>query len=181
MKPWLLNVLACPICKNHPLNLTILNWEPVSLSPPSSDDQKLLLKELQDDTVSPKAFEVITDQSSSESHQSLLEKIRKILPELQSSTKKTLLDDLTSAHREQINYVYEYFYQEILDGYFQCTSCHRWYPLGNQVKGIPELLPDNLRDPFVDKKFLTKYQTRLPNDLLEQGTPNNLHTEVTKK
>jgi uncharacterized protein YbaR (Trm112 family) len=56
--------------------------------------------------------------------------------------------------------------KEIIDGILTC-SCERWYPI---IGGIPRMLPDNLRDSQVSKRyslFMKKYMDKLPKRLKE--------------
>jgi len=84
MKPWLLNILACPIDKHHPLEAHVFTWETPeeeikknadNAGTPSSEHEKnykQLAKQLTDGTISPPAIKNITDSSESESSKSLL-------------------------------------------------------------------------------------------------------------
>ena len=84
MKPWLLNILACPIDKHHPLEAHFFTWETPeeeiekntdNAGTPSSEHEKnykQLAKQLTDSTISPPAIKNITDSSGSPGSKSLL-------------------------------------------------------------------------------------------------------------
>ncbi|MEM1557664.1 MAG: Trm112 family protein [Thermoproteota archaeon] len=63
--------------------------------------------------------------------------------------------------------------KEILNGILICNKCGRWYPI---VDEIPQLLPDELRDPEEDIAFLNKYVGKVPASVIEEGKPFNLKT-----
>ncbi|MDW7977680.1 MAG: Trm112 family protein [Candidatus Caldarchaeum sp.] len=48
---------------------------------------------------------------------------------------------------------------EVGSGLLECSSCGRWYPI---VDDIPRMLPDDLRDRKLERKFVEKWQGRLP-------------------
>jgi uncharacterized protein YbaR (Trm112 family) len=61
--------------------------------------------------------------------------------------------------------------REILNGILICYKCNRWYPI---VDEIPQLLPDELREPNEDLSFLKKYSEKVPEKILKEGKPFNL-------
>ncbi|MHA1839031.1 MAG: Trm112 family protein, partial [Candidatus Ranarchaeia archaeon] len=131
--------------------------------------------------ISPSAFTYIEDQSGEKEAVSILEKLKE---SLKSSIEETKRDSDLSSNTGLIQHLknlYRYFYREIDAGLMQCPSCRRWYPIGNQVHGIPEMLPDDLRDPAIDLKFLKKFQHKIPKEISEKGLPFNIHfTEKDK-
>lgn len=64
--------------------------------------------------------------------------------------------------------------EEILNGILICSKCNRWYPILDE---IPQLLPDELREPEEDLSFLKKYAEKIPRSILEGGKPFNLKTK----
>jgi len=75
MKPWLLNILACPIDKHHPMDAYFFRWETsaeeikelkTGAAQPSDElkkKHKQLAKQLTDGTISPPAIRKIVDES----------------------------------------------------------------------------------------------------------------------
>lgn len=60
---------------------------------------------------------------------------------------------------------------EINTGALLCKKCYRWYPI---IDEIPILYPDELRKKEDDIKFLQKYETKLPKEIVDAGKPFNL-------
>lgn len=180
MKPWLLNILACPICKHHPLEAFIFQWEDYSPDLPSTEERKLLVNEILDGTISPPAFRVVKDTSKRTDLHELLNVVNTALETL-SGRDKALTSNLNAASEKLVDQVYNYFHHEVEQGLLRCSSCERWFPIGNQVKGIPEMLPDDLRDKARDKAFLASVKDVLPSTVAEQGKPVNLGTSLPEK
>ena len=86
MKPWLLNILACPMCKHHPLTAYILSWETPSeeianilseAGKPREEYRRAYrhtVRQLMDGTISMDAMKSINDLSGEESALKMLEK-----------------------------------------------------------------------------------------------------------
>jgi uncharacterized protein YbaR (Trm112 family) len=66
---------------------------------------------------------------------------------------------------------------EIVEGLITCPKCLRWYPIKDE---IPEMLPDELREKKDELIFLRKWQTQIPENILTEGKPFNIRTEVKK-
>ncbi|WP_371803726.1 Trm112 family protein [Candidatus Lokiarchaeum ossiferum] len=47
---------------------------------------------------------------------------------------------------------------EIEDAVIQCHECKRWFPV---FENIPQMLPDNVRDPELDQQFLEKWSHKI--------------------
>lgn len=60
---------------------------------------------------------------------------------------------------------------EINEGILVCDSCKRWYPI---IDDIPHMLPDDLRKPDEDLKFLERWKEKIPAEIAERGEPFNL-------
>ncbi|MCL2690708.1 MAG: Trm112 family protein [Candidatus Bathyarchaeota archaeon] len=60
---------------------------------------------------------------------------------------------------------------EITEGIIICPSCHRWYPIRDE---IPEMLPDELRKGAEDLPFLKKWKDQIPENIVNDGKPFNL-------
>ncbi|MCS6768337.1 MAG: methytransferase partner Trm112 [Candidatus Nitrosocaldus sp.] len=54
--------------------------------------------------------------------------------------------------------VFEERDDEIVEGLLTCTECKRLYPI---TKGIPVLLPDELRDKKMEQEFFNRWRDRL--------------------
>ena len=59
--------------------------------------------------------------------------------------------------------VERHFAVEVEEGLLVCQACSRWFPV---TGGLPELLPDHLRDPDRDSVLLGKCARHLPPDLI---------------
>ena len=60
--------------------------------------------------------------------------------------------------------------EEIQEGLIVCSKCLCWYPIRN---GLPELLPDYLRNEKDEIAFLKKWRKSFPKKILEEGKPYN--------
>lgn len=47
---------------------------------------------------------------------------------------------------------------DIMEGVLICSTCKRLYPI---IKGIPVLLPDELRDKAMEQEFFDRWKNRL--------------------
>lgn len=61
--------------------------------------------------------------------------------------------------------------EEIIEGLLVCAQCMRWYPI---IDEIPQMLPDDLREPREDLAWLEKWKHQAPKDVLAQGKPFRL-------
>lgn len=61
--------------------------------------------------------------------------------------------------------------EEIVEGIIVCPKCLRWFPIRN---GIPEMLPDELRNKKEEIDFLIKWRDKIPEKILLEGKPFNL-------
>ncbi|MCX6649667.1 MAG: hypothetical protein NTV61_09835 [Candidatus Bathyarchaeota archaeon] len=171
MKPWLLNLLACPIDKHHPLEAYFFRWETktedidrvaAEAGKPKKeleDKYRILKKQLGDGTISPPAIAAIKDLTGSKAAASLHAKAEKLL---QGKPEK----------KEDIDTLYSYMNTlELGEGLLFCHECNRWYPIGSAVEGIPELMPDELREPEKDLEWLKKWKKVTPEGVLSGGKP----------
>ena len=161
MKPWLLNILACPICKEHPLTTYVLDVTKNRLK-----DKKGLAGELvvhhQRGVLSEPSLEPVHNLSKDKAFDQRLAKARKVFAAL--SKQKPDAQDLLP--------LVEYFHGlEIQVGALRCEKCERWYPIGSRVETIPELLPDAGRDKKADITFLEKHRDVLPKVIVTGSKP----------
>ena len=155
MKPWLLNLLACPIDKHHPLEAYFFSWENGKPRIYSIDQTERLKKQLYDGTISVSALKSIQDLT--ENRYSL---------ELYSNVMKFIDSDMVDWELEVLHQ-----YLNVLDvkiGLLWCPECGRWYPIGSSVETIPELLPDHFRDKERDALFLERWKDKLPGKVKER-------------
>ena len=59
----------------------------------------------------------------------------------------------------------------IVDGVLLCGKCKRFYPI---IDEIPVMLPDSLRNRKEDLEFLSRWRSRLPKSVVEEGKPWSL-------
>ncbi|MBS7638686.1 hypothetical protein KEJ49_07410 [Candidatus Bathyarchaeota archaeon] len=188
MRPWLLNILACPMDKHHPLEAYFFTWE--------TDDQKMkaislgagevshhfrkgyghLAKQIRDGTISPPAIRAIRDLSESEYSKLLLEKAIEAIGRLEA-VGEISEDELLRGFGREIDVLYRFLNLiEVDEGLLVCTNCGRWYPIGSAVETIPELLPDELRDKDKDLSWMEKWRRLIPINVVEDGKPFNLRS-----
>ena len=186
MKPWLLNVLACPIDKHHPLDAYFYKWEtsPEELEKINSEagkpnqhfakQYKHLAKQIIDGTISLPSLKAIVDQADSSAALELQGDMAKFIDKLSFEEDKTEAS-LISKYPEGIDVLYRYLnLLEVEEGLLHCSKCGRWYPIGNSVETIPELMPDDLRDAEKDTEWLRKWIEKIPDSVKKEGKPFKL-------
>ena len=174
MKPWLLNILACPIDKHHPLEAYFFRWETseadmekisAEVGKPKKeleDKYRILKKQLGDSTISPPAIKAIKDLTGSKAANTLQAKTLKLLQGKPES-------------REDLDTLYSYMnITDLGEGLLFCPECGRWYPIGSAVESIPELMPDELREEEKDLEWLKKWGAVVPEKVLKKGKPFKL-------
>jgi len=186
MKPWLLNILACPIDKHHPLDSRFFSWEtkPDEMrkivseagvpSPHFKKGYRHVIKQLKDGTISPLAIEMLDDLTGSDDSKALLARAVESIHKIRESLDQTD-DELLTNFPAEIDTLYRFFNLiEVDAGLLVCKECGRWYPVGSAVETIPELLPDDLRERERDMAWLKKWRGLVPSEVLEKGKPFNL-------
>jgi uncharacterized protein YbaR (Trm112 family) len=186
MKPWLLNILACPIDKHHPLEAYFFSWETsedeikkitTEAGGPSKFFKKNyahLAKQLVDRTISPDSVRNIVDRSESDYSKRLLAVALEATLRLEHAVDKCE-EDLLNEFPEDIDVLYRLFNLVELDaGLLVCPECGRWYPIGSAVETIPEMLPDELREKERDLEWLEKWRNLVPSQVIDGGKPFNL-------
>ncbi len=161
MKPWLLNILACPICKEHPLTTYVLKVGKNRLR-----DRKGLAGELiahyQKGVLSEPSLEPVHNFSKDKTFDTRLTKARKVFASLSKQKPEPI--DLVP--------LVDYFHGlEVLVGALRCEKCKRWFPIGSRIESIPELLPDAGRDEKADLTFLRKHADMLPQVIVSDSKP----------
>jgi uncharacterized protein YbaR (Trm112 family) len=63
---------------------------------------------------------------------------------------------------------------EVREGVLVCPECGRWYPIGNNVETIPELMPDDLREREKELDWMRKWEGKIPGETLRKGKPFHL-------
>ncbi|MFX1562017.1 MAG: Trm112 family protein [Promethearchaeota archaeon] len=168
MKPWLLNILACPICKEHPLTIHVLQVDKIKLA-----DSKELANELmvhyKKGVLSEPSLGPVHNLSGNKDFDQKLDAARKAFSVFsQQKPSPTALKPLV-----------EYFHGlEIISGTLRCEKCQRWYPIGSRISSVPELLPDTERKRKPDTSFLRKYQNVLPESILTGSKPFSIKPEA---
>ena len=164
LKPWLLNVLACPICKADPLTVYVVEAGRNRLQ-----DKKGLAGELithhQKGVLSEPSLEPVHNLSKDKTFDKRLLKARQVFASL--SKRKPDPEDLLP--------LVDYFHGiEIEVGALRCEKCSRWYPIGSRIVTIPELLPDSGREKSADLAFLRKHRDILPEVIVSGSKPYGL-------
>jgi uncharacterized protein YbaR (Trm112 family) len=183
LKPWLLNVLACPIDKHHPLEAYFYKWETSEeelekinreAGKPNqyfSKQYKHLVKQISDGTISPPSIKAVIDQTESKHTVELQADVWKFLDRLEYEADNTE-ENLLGKYPEGIDVLYRYLNLiEVEEGLLRCPVCGRWYPIGSSVETIPELMPDDLRDQEKDTEWLRKWVEKIPESVKAEGKP----------
>jgi uncharacterized protein YbaR (Trm112 family) len=171
VKPWLLNVLACPICKADPLTVYV-----VQVGRNRLQDKKGLAGELithhQKGVLSEPSLEPVHNLSQDKTFDKRLLKARQVFASL--SKKKPDPQDLIP--------LVDYFHGiEIEIGALRCEQCSRWYPIGSRIETIPEMLPDSGREKAADLAFLRKHRDVLPAVVVTESKPFALDPDDSKE
>ena len=185
MKPWLLNILACPIDKHHPLKAYFFRWETGAdeikglkekAGQPNKENEKKyrqLAKQLTDGTISPPAMKEIQDSTGVEDATEMLKGALDALSRVEKADKGQ--EHLLEEHAADIDTLYTYLNRmEVDEGLLVCPECGRWYPIGSAVETIPEMLPDDLREQDRDLKWLQEWKQLVPQHVITDGKPYNL-------
>ena len=186
MKPWLLNILACPIDKHHPLEAYFYSWETAEdeLEKINNDAGKPnavfkkqyrhLAKQIADGTISLNALNEIRDWTDSLPSAELYMDVKKFIDKLGIEEDKSE-ESLLARYPEGLDVLYRYLnLVEVEEGLIRCPECDRWYPIGSAVETIPELMPDDLREEERDIEFLKKWESKLPEEIKAGGKPFSL-------
>lgn len=167
MKPWLLNILACPICKEHPLTIHILQVEKNKLEDFNGLANELIVH-YKKGVLSEPSLNPVHNLSGNKTFDQKLTAARKafsIFSKQKPSTKA-------------LKPLVEYFHGlEIIAGTLRCEKCHRWYPIGSRISSVPELLPDTERKRKPDVDFLRKHQDVLPESILSGSKPFSIELQ----
>lgn len=186
MKPWLLNILACPIDKHHPLEAYFYSWETQEdeLAKINKDAGKPvqvfkkqyehMAKQVEDGTISLASIKEIRDMTESKDTADLYLDVKKFIERLEFEEDKSS-SNLLAKYPEGVDILYRYLnLVEVEEGLIRCPECGRWYPIGSAVETIPELMPDDLREEERDIEFLKKWESKLPEEVKSEGKPFSL-------
>ncbi|MFX0067611.1 MAG: Trm112 family protein [Candidatus Hodarchaeota archaeon] len=188
MNPWLVNILACPICKHHPLRTYFFSWETsdevieqISKKGSKADvsDRLLeyLIREFAEGIISLPALDAIEDLSGNKTTSQLAASAKNTAIRLEKAIKssKQSREEVLRGSGPDLSLVYSYFHLiSVAEGLLLCDGCDRWYPIGNRVIGVPEMLPDDLRRKGSEIAFLKKWRNYVPEKALNEGKPFNL-------
>ncbi len=181
MKPWLLNILACPIDKHHPLEAYFYKWETseeelmkINETTDLQNSMKQitnLAKQVENGTISFDSIKIIQDMTESPHSEDLYGKVEQLISKLESEKDKTVAN-LVTHYPDGLNILHKYLnHLEVEEGLFLCPECGRWYPIGSTVETIPELMPDELREERRDIDFLKKWEKKIPEIVKKEGSP----------
>lgn len=186
LKPWLLNILACPIDKHHPLEAYFYSWETSDeelekinrdAGKPSAHFKKQyghLATQIEDGTISRDSIKEVKDMTDSKHTADLYLDVKKFLEKLDYEEDKSGAN-LLARYPEGMDVLYRFLnLVEVEEGLIRCPECGRWYPIGSAVATIPELMPDDLREEERDMEFLKKWKSKLPEIVKTEGKPFSL-------
>jgi uncharacterized protein YbaR (Trm112 family) len=186
LKPWLLNILACPIDKHHPLEAYFFSWETKEeelekitreAGKPNKFFKKQyrhLAKQIEDGTVSFSSIKKIYDYTGSPYTSRLQNDVNKVIEKIENKNKPTERN-IVKEYPQEIDILYRYLNLiEVDEGLLRCPDCFRWYPIGNSVETIPELMPDDLRNEEEELVWLRKWIHKIPSSVKNDGKPFKL-------
>jgi uncharacterized protein YbaR (Trm112 family) len=120
------------------------------------------------------SIRAIEDQTESRHTLELLADVKKFIERLEFESDKSA-KNLIGKYPEGVDVLYRYLNLiEVEEGLLRCSKCGRWYPIGNSVETIPELMPDDLRDKEKDLAWLQKWSEKLPEVVKAEGKPYHL-------
>ena len=178
MKPWLLNILACPMDKHHPLDVYFFKYSSDKEASKSSfvEEYRILAKQIVEDVISPVSIQNIHDLSEDADSLRKNKAMLEVLPVLVENKSKGITS-LVKEYSDELSALYAYLnLQEVEEGLLFCPECGRWYPIGCSLASIPEMLPDDLREKDKELEWLNKWEEKLPEPILKEGKPYNLST-----
>jgi len=178
MKPWLLNILACPIDKHHPLDVYFFKYSSDKEASKSSlvKEYRILAKQIVEDVISPVSIQNIHDLSDDSDSMRKNKAMLEALPVLVENKSRGIAS-LVKEYSDELSDLYEYLnLQEVEEGLLFCPECGRWYPIGCSLASIPEMLPDDLREKDKELEWLKKWGEKIPDHILNTGKPYNLTT-----
>ncbi|MFP3951857.1 MAG: Trm112 family protein [Candidatus Bathyarchaeia archaeon] len=183
MKPWLLNILACPMDKHHPLDAHFFSWETSTAEMEKinresgvknryfAERYRHLAKQIAEGTISPASITAITDHTEQGAAAELLKDAVRAGNRFEEIEKPDV-EQLLTEFPEEIDVLYRYLnLLDVGEGLLICSKCSRWYPIGRAVKGIPELMPDDLREREEELQWIKKWREKVPEEVINEGKP----------
>ena len=202
MKPGLLDILACPICKHYPLKIHIFKWETpegtfkhVSNIISSSNYDKFVefITSNNQEPYIKTENQLIYDELIREP--SLEETYLKILNE-KKETFISINDASDYKSKDILNLIKTDFFNKFksekkVNNILLELSITNWFAFGIEIQNgiifcekckrwypidetIPQMLPDELRNEKKEIKFLEKWKNKIPDNILKKGIPFNL-------
>ncbi len=163
MRLWLQNIIACPICKTHPLQLVVLKWGEADSSIEADKLTKFFLNDLEKKIISPTSIQSIIVVDDDKLLNQKIEKLKVLFNEFKIDYDP---DSLIKKIGSDTEFIVDVMYRvNVKNGLLKCPKCKRWFPIGSSIDGIPEMLPDNLRDKIKDEKFIALWLDKLPDEL----------------
>ena len=202
MKPGLLDILACPICKYYPLKLYIFKWETpegtfkhVSNIISSSNYENLIefIKNLNKEPYIKIEKELISDELIREpsSQEVYLNNLYR-----KKETFTSIIDRSESPSGEILKLIQTKFFDKLkseksIDNALLELNILNWFSFGIEIENgiiscdkckrwypieetIPQMLPDELRNEKKEIYFLEKWNINIPKNILNEGKPFNI-------
>jgi uncharacterized protein YbaR (Trm112 family) len=157
-----------------PEEMEKINREAGSLNRYFMKQYEHLAKQVADGIISPASLREIVDHTSIGDAQELLSDA------IRAANRFNAINDpevrqILNEFSKGIDILYRYLnLTDVKEGLLVCSKCNRWYPIGRSVEGIPELMPDELREEEEELAWLEKWKHLAPQKVLSEGKPFKL-------